>query len=117
MEQSEDGLEDVRKRAELDGCGILTFAGILGLVFEQQGLSEREGIDVVSGHSLVLMVAVCWCGYDRISIVGTLHLSGWHLEFTLLVSRKSDLEPPSLKRCYVCLTCRALMISPLCYMN
>ena len=89
MGPNEDGLEDGGKRAGLDGCVVLAFAGILGLDFGWRDLSERGGIGVVSWHSLVLKVAVCWCVYSKISIVCTLRLSGWHLEFTLLASRKS----------------------------
>lgn len=86
MGPNKDGLEDGGKRAELDGCAVLAFAGILGLDFGRRDLSERGGVGVVSWCSLVLMVAVCWCVYGGISIVCTLRLSGWRLEFTLLAS-------------------------------
>ena len=79
-------MEDGGKRAGLDGCVILAFAGVLGLDFGRRDLSERGGIGVVGWRSLVLMVAVCWCVYGGISIVCTLCLSGWRLKFTLLAS-------------------------------
>ena len=84
-------MKDVRKRVELDECFVLAFANILGLDLGRQDMSERGGIGVVSWHSLVLMVAVCWVVYGGISFVCTLHLSGWHLKFSLLASQKSPL--------------------------
>ena len=76
MGAKEEGLEDGGKRAGLDGCVILAFVSVLGLDFGWLDLSERGGIGVVSWCLLVLMVAVCWCVYDGISIVCTLRLSG-----------------------------------------
>ena len=96
MEPKEEGLEDGRKRAGLDGCVVLAFAGVLGLDFGWRDLSERGGVGVVGWHSLVLMVAVCWRVYGGISIVCTLHLSGWRLEFTLLASQK-NISLPNVK--------------------
>ena len=48
MELKEEGLEDCGKRAGLDGCVVLAFAGILGLDFGWRDLSERGGISVTS---------------------------------------------------------------------
>ena len=88
MGLEEKRLKDVGKRVELDGCFLLAFADILGLDFGRQDLSERGGVSVVSWHSLVLMVAVGWLVYSGVSIVCMLHLSGWHLKFSLLASQK-----------------------------
>ena len=86
MVLEEEELKDAKKRVELDGYFVLAFADILGLDFRRRDFSGRGGISVVSWHSLVLMVAVCWLVYSGISIVFTLCLSGWHLEFSLLAS-------------------------------
>ena len=88
MVLEEEGLKDVRKRVARDGCFVLAFADTLGLDFRRRDWSERGGISVVGWHSLLLMVAVCWLVYSRISTVCTLRLSGWCLKFSLLVSQK-----------------------------
>ena len=55
MGLNEEGLEDGGKRAGLDGCVVLAFAGILGLDFGQQDLSE--------GEASVLSAGIRWCSW------------------------------------------------------